>query len=238
MEHKDCRHYLGHPLIRIAARQPASSSRADGPGIVATAFLKLSLASVTWPQVTRRKGRVCLFLQSAQREFKVRGECCQTGITPPQCLVFLRAEQRAEGQEVCTHSDRCNTLSFCHAAASKAPGPEEQQAFQGSETPLALPGLDVIGDCYFHSVSNVPSKCRFLVGTHCVVTKSRCFSHSCVTVRCIYVSSLIFLFNSKIEDAFYKGELRLNGEKLWKKSRTVSHCACDNSHTIDPAVTL
>jgi hypothetical protein len=26
---------------------------------------------------------------------------------------------------------------------------------------------------------------------------------------------------NKIEDAFYKGELRLNGEKLWKKSRTV-----------------
>ncbi|XP_006075426.1 mitochondrial transcription rescue factor 1 isoform X2 [Bos indicus] len=25
----------------------------------------------------------------------------------------------------------------------------------------------------------------------------------------------------KVEDAFYKGELRLNGEKLWKKSRTV-----------------
>ena len=24
-----------------------------------------------------------------------------------------------------------------------------------------------------------------------------------------------------MEDAFYKGELRLNGEKLWKKSRTV-----------------
>nr|XP_021548995.1 uncharacterized protein C6orf203 homolog isoform X1 [Neomonachus schauinslandi] len=27
---------------------------------------------------------------------------------------------------------------------------------------------------------------------------------------------------NKVEDAFYKGELRLNGEKLWKKSRTVS----------------
>ncbi|XP_023971294.1 mitochondrial transcription rescue factor 1 isoform X3 [Physeter macrocephalus] len=26
---------------------------------------------------------------------------------------------------------------------------------------------------------------------------------------------------NKVEDAFYKGELRLNGEKLWKKSRTV-----------------
>ncbi|GAB1295075.1 Mitochondrial transcription rescue factor 1 [Apodemus speciosus] len=26
---------------------------------------------------------------------------------------------------------------------------------------------------------------------------------------------------AKVEDAFYKGELRLNGEKLWKKSRTV-----------------
>ncbi|XP_077018667.1 mitochondrial transcription rescue factor 1 [Tamandua tetradactyla] len=26
---------------------------------------------------------------------------------------------------------------------------------------------------------------------------------------------------TKVEDAFYKGELRLNGEKLWKKSRTV-----------------
>lgn len=26
-----------------------------------------------------------------------------------------------------------------------------------------------------------------------------------------------------MEDAFYKGELRLNGEKLWKKSRTVRH---------------
>ncbi|XP_054110285.1 mitochondrial transcription rescue factor 1 isoform X2 [Callithrix jacchus] len=25
----------------------------------------------------------------------------------------------------------------------------------------------------------------------------------------------------KVEDAFYKGELRLNEEKLWKKSRTV-----------------
>ncbi|XP_019298556.1 mitochondrial transcription rescue factor 1 isoform X3 [Panthera pardus] len=25
---------------------------------------------------------------------------------------------------------------------------------------------------------------------------------------------------NKVEDAFYKGELRLNGEKLWKKSRT------------------
>ena len=25
------------------------------------------------------------------------------------------------------------------------------------------------------------------------------------------------------EDAFYKGELRLNGEKLWKKSRTVRY---------------
>ncbi|XP_072499079.1 mitochondrial transcription rescue factor 1 isoform X2 [Notamacropus eugenii] len=29
------------------------------------------------------------------------------------------------------------------------------------------------------------------------------------------------LARNKIEDAFYKGELRLNGEKLWKKSRTV-----------------
>lgn len=28
---------------------------------------------------------------------------------------------------------------------------------------------------------------------------------------------------NKVEDAFYKGELRLNGEKLWKKSRTVSY---------------
>ncbi|KAM8788387.1 mitochondrial transcription rescue factor 1 isoform 1-T1 [Rhynchonycteris naso] len=27
---------------------------------------------------------------------------------------------------------------------------------------------------------------------------------------------------NKVEDAFYKGELRLNGEKLWKKSRTYS----------------
>ncbi|XP_055229919.1 mitochondrial transcription rescue factor 1-like [Gorilla gorilla gorilla] len=26
---------------------------------------------------------------------------------------------------------------------------------------------------------------------------------------------------NKVEDAFYKGELRLNGEKLWKKNRTV-----------------
>uniref|UniRef100_A0A8C5XHT3 Mitochondrial transcription rescue factor 1 C-terminal domain-containing protein n=1 Tax=Microcebus murinus TaxID=30608 RepID=A0A8C5XHT3_MICMU len=26
---------------------------------------------------------------------------------------------------------------------------------------------------------------------------------------------------NKVEEAFYKGELRLNGEKLWKKSRTV-----------------
>ncbi|KAM5326644.1 mitochondrial transcription rescue factor 1 isoform 1-T4 [Glossophaga mutica] len=26
---------------------------------------------------------------------------------------------------------------------------------------------------------------------------------------------------NKVEDAFYKGELRLNGDKLWKKSRTV-----------------
>ncbi|KAK2499904.1 hypothetical protein MC885_008765 [Smutsia gigantea] len=26
---------------------------------------------------------------------------------------------------------------------------------------------------------------------------------------------------NQVEDAFYKGELRLNGEKLWKKSRTV-----------------
>ncbi|CAD7683299.1 unnamed protein product [Nyctereutes procyonoides] len=26
---------------------------------------------------------------------------------------------------------------------------------------------------------------------------------------------------NKVEDAFYKGELRLNGEKLWKKSRMV-----------------
>ncbi|XP_004605819.2 mitochondrial transcription rescue factor 1 [Sorex araneus] len=26
---------------------------------------------------------------------------------------------------------------------------------------------------------------------------------------------------NKVEDAFYKGDLRLNGEKLWKKSRTV-----------------
>ncbi|TKC36170.1 hypothetical protein EI555_016851 [Monodon monoceros] len=26
---------------------------------------------------------------------------------------------------------------------------------------------------------------------------------------------------NKVEDAFYEGELRLNGEKLWKKSRTV-----------------
>uniref|UniRef100_F7E0I2 Mitochondrial transcription rescue factor 1 C-terminal domain-containing protein n=1 Tax=Macaca mulatta TaxID=9544 RepID=F7E0I2_MACMU len=26
---------------------------------------------------------------------------------------------------------------------------------------------------------------------------------------------------NKVEDAFYKGELRLNEEKLWKKSRTV-----------------
>ncbi|XP_043820537.1 mitochondrial transcription rescue factor 1 [Dromiciops gliroides] len=29
------------------------------------------------------------------------------------------------------------------------------------------------------------------------------------------------LARNKIEDAFYKGDLRLNGEKLWKKSRTV-----------------
>lgn len=28
-------------------------------------------------------------------------------------------------------------------------------------------------------------------------------------------------FFSKVEDAFYNNELRLNGEKLWKKSRTV-----------------
>lgn len=28
-------------------------------------------------------------------------------------------------------------------------------------------------------------------------------------------------FFSKVEDAFYSNELRLNGEKLWKKSRTV-----------------
>lgn len=32
-----------------------------------------------------------------------------------------------------------------------------------------------------------------------------------------------FFFLSKVEDAFYKGELRLNGEKLWKKSRTVRY---------------
>lgn len=32
-----------------------------------------------------------------------------------------------------------------------------------------------------------------------------------------------FFLLSKVEDAFYKGELRLNGEKLWKKSRTVSY---------------
>lgn len=41
-----------------------------------------------------------------------------------------------------------------------------------------------------------------------------------------------FLFNSKVEDAFYKGELRLNGEKLWKKSRTVSHTARNDSHMV------
>ncbi|XP_005363659.1 uncharacterized protein C6orf203 homolog [Microtus ochrogaster] len=37
---------------------------------------------------------------------------------------------------------------------------------------------------------------------------------------------------NKVEDAFYKGELRLNGEKLWKKSRTVSHPACNDSHMV------
>lgn len=33
--------------------------------------------------------------------------------------------------------------------------------------------------------------------------------------------ALVF-FNSKIEDAFYNNKLRLNGQKLVKKSKTVS----------------
>ncbi|XP_023583386.1 mitochondrial transcription rescue factor 1 isoform X2 [Trichechus manatus latirostris] len=51
------------------------------------------------------------------------------------------------------------------------------------------------------------------------------------SIRCTWISQMLqyqkqslivcILYASKVEDAFYKGELRLNGEKLWKKSRTV-----------------
>ncbi|XP_004478782.1 mitochondrial transcription rescue factor 1 [Dasypus novemcinctus] len=37
----------------------------------------------------------------------------------------------------------------------------------------------------------------------------------------IILKSGLDVGRNKVEDAFYKGELRLNGEKLWKKSRTV-----------------
>ena len=54
----------------------------------------------------------------------------------------------------------------------------------------------------------------------------------------LFTFQIFFLFNSKVEDAFYKGELRLNGEKLWKKSRTVSHPACNDSHMVLPVALL
>lgn len=41
-----------------------------------------------------------------------------------------------------------------------------------------------------------------------------------VLLRYCKCNKTLFFF-SKVEDAFYNNELRLNGEKLWKKSRTV-----------------
>ncbi|XP_063110037.1 mitochondrial transcription rescue factor 1 [Cavia porcellus] len=37
----------------------------------------------------------------------------------------------------------------------------------------------------------------------------------------VILKSGLDIGRNQVEDAFYKGELRLNGEKLWKKSRTV-----------------
>ncbi|XP_024058390.1 uncharacterized protein C6orf203 homolog isoform X1 [Terrapene carolina triunguis] len=37
----------------------------------------------------------------------------------------------------------------------------------------------------------------------------------------LIIKSGLDIARNKVEDAFYNGELRLNGEKLWKKSRTV-----------------
>lgn len=49
-----------------------------------------------------------------------------------------------------------------------------------------------------------------------------CFEYISISKHLGFVVFLCF-FKSKVEDAFYKGELRLNGEKLWKKSRTVRY---------------
>lgn len=45
--------------------------------------------------------------------------------------------------------------------------------------------------------------------------------NSCICSAAYCQCNKILFFFSKVEDAFYNNELRLNGEKLWKKSRTV-----------------
>lgn len=55
--------------------------------------------------------------------------------------------------------------------------------------------------------------------------KGKCFSQMCIIVLNVFLlQNILTFFLSQVEDAFYKGELRLNGEKLWKKSRTVRYC--------------
>lgn len=45
--------------------------------------------------------------------------------------------------------------------------------------------------------------------------------NNCILFAAHHNCNKTLFFFSKVEDAFYNNELRLNGEKLWKKSRTV-----------------
>lgn len=96
-----------------------------------------------------------------------------------------------------------------------------------------------VDGAHFHLASHTFHwKCRgfCFVGTHWVLT-SGVFLKAVWSLS-LFTFQIFFLFNSKVEDAFYKGELRLNGEKLWKKSRTVSHPACNGSHMVLPVALL